>query len=166
MNDRPVEARWLKYIKYPVFLGIYGSIALAILSAGGLSTLDLFYQTGNGISVDRPGGYALLYGQIVFITVFALLVGKRGFCHTFCPIAVTLIIGRKIRNLARWPALHLAAAPDRCTGCGRCSQACPMSLDTRSMVRDGRMENTECILCGECVDACPEGAVRYAWRER
>jgi len=39
-----------------------------------------------------------------------------------------------------------------------------MSLDVRGMVRDRRMESTECILCGECVDACPEGAVGYAWR--
>ena len=82
---------------------------------------------------------------IIFITVFALLAGRRGFCHTFCPIAVMLILGRKIRNFARWPALHLAAAPDRCTGCGRCSRACPMSLDVRGMVREGRMEQTECL---------------------
>ncbi len=164
VNDRPVTAGWLNYLKYPVFLGIYGSLALAIYSAGGLTAFDPFYQTGNGISVAYPGGYVTLYAQIFFVTVFALLVGKRGFCHTFCPIAVMLILGRKVRNLARWPALHLAAAPDRCTGCGRCTKACPMSLDVRGMVRDRRMESTECILCGECVDACPEGAVGYAWR--
>lgn len=166
VNGRPVTAGWVNYLKYPVFLGIFGSIALAIYSAGGLSTVDFFYQTGNGISIDRPGGYALLYGQIAFITVFALLAGRRGFCHTFCPIAVMLIVGRKIRNLVGWPALRLAAAPERCVDCGRCSQACPMSLDVRGMVREGRMENTECILCGECVDTCPEDAVRYAWRGR
>ena len=166
VNGRPVTAGLLNYLKYPVFLGIFGSIALAIYSAGGLWVFDPFYQTGNGISIDRPGGYAPLYGQIVFITVFALLAGRRGFCHTFCPIAVMLIVGRKVRNLVGWPALRLAAAPERCVDCGRCSQVCPMSLGVRGMVREGRMENTECILCGECVDTCPEGAVRYAWRGR
>ncbi|HOI13455.1 MAG TPA: 4Fe-4S binding protein [Methanoculleus sp.] len=166
INGKPVTARWLNYLKYPVFLGIYGSIALAVYSSGGLSTVDFFYRTGNGISVDVPGGYTLLYAQITFITVFALLAGRRGFCHTFCPIAVMLIIGRKIRNLVGWPALHLAAAPDRCVDCGKCSQACPMSLDVRGMVREGKMENAECILCGGCVDTCPEGAVGYAWMGR
>jgi len=39
-----------------------------------------------------------------------------------------------------------------------------MGLDVHGMVREGRMESTECILCGECVDTCPEGAVRYAWK--
>jgi len=166
VNDRPVKAGWLNLLKYPVFLGIFGSIALAIYSAGGLATVDFFYQTGNGISVDRPGGYALLYGQIFFITVFALLAGKRGFCHAFCPIAVMLIVGRKVRNVVKWPALHLSADADRCVDCGRCSRACPMSLDVRGMVRERRMENAECILCASCVDACPESAVRYAWRGR
>jgi polyferredoxin len=164
LNGRAVKAGWLKYLKYPVFLGIYGSLALAILSAGGLATIDLFYQTGNGISVAYPGGYVTLYAQIFFITVFALLAGRRGFCHAFCPIAVMLILGRKVRNLVRWPALRLAADADNCKDCGRCSKACPMSLDVPAMVRDGRMEQTECILCGECVDTCPAGAVRYAWR--
>ncbi|WP_292518019.1 4Fe-4S binding protein [Methanoculleus sp.] len=166
INGRPVTVGWLNYLKYPVFLGIFGSIALAVHSAGGLWVFDPFYQTSNGISIDRPGAYTLLYAQIAFITVFALLAGRRGFCHTFCPIAVMLIIGRKIRNLAGWPALRLAADAGRCVDCGKCSEICPMSLDVRSMVREGRMEHAECILCGECLDACPEGAVRYAWRGR
>jgi len=77
-----------------------------------------------------------------------------------------MIAGRKIRNLGGWPALHLAAALDRCIDCAACSMACPMSLDVRGMVRRERMGNTECILCASCVDACPKGAVRYAWTGR
>ena len=165
LNNTRFRTGKLNWLKYLVFLLIFGPIAIAIYSAGGLSTIDLFYLTGNGISIDRPGAYAILYAQIAFITVFALLAGRRGFCHTFCPIAVLMIAGRKARNLVKWPALHLAAAPDRCTGCAACSRGCPMSLDVPGMVREGRMEQTECILCGECVDACPEGALRYAWAE-
>ncbi|WP_292364220.1 MULTISPECIES: 4Fe-4S binding protein [unclassified Methanoculleus] len=166
LNSTRFKIEWLNWLKYPIFLGIYGSIAVAIYSAGGLSTIDLFYQTGNGISIDRPGAYTLLYAQIAFITVFALLAGRRGFCHSFCPIAVMLIIGRKVRNLVGWPALRLAADAERCVDCGRCSETCPMSLDVRGMVREGRMEDAECILCGGCVDTCPQDAVRYAWRGR
>lgn len=166
LNSTRFKIGWLNWLNYPIFLGIYGSIAVAIYSAGGLSTIDLFYQTGNGISIDRPGAYVILYAQIAFITVFALLAGRRGFCHSFCPIAVMLIIGRKIRNLVGWPALRLAADAERCVDCGRCSETCPMSLDVRGMVREGKMEDAECILCGGCVDTCPQDAVRYAWRGR
>ncbi|HNT72664.1 MAG TPA: 4Fe-4S dicluster domain-containing protein, partial [Methanothrix sp.] len=76
------------------------------------------------------------------------------------------IIGRKIGNLFRWPALRLFADGDRCTGCGKCSTTCPMGLDVKDMIQQRRMEDAECILCGGCVDACPEGAIHYALWER
>jgi polyferredoxin len=73
-----------------------------------------------------------------------------------------LIIGRKIRNLILWPALHLSADANRCTDCRRCSRICPMGLDVNAMVRQRSMENTDCILCGACVDGCQERVIRYA----
>ncbi len=38
-----------------------------------------------------------------------------------------------------------------------------MGLDVNGMVRQGPMENPECILCANCVDTCPKGAIRTAW---
>ncbi|MDD2836234.1 MAG: 4Fe-4S dicluster domain-containing protein, partial [Methanothrix sp.] len=81
--------------------------------------------------------------------------------HYFCPIAVIMIIGRKIGNLIRWPALQLSADAVRCMDCDKCSKSCPMGLDVNNMVRQGRMENTECILCGGCVDVCPQQAIQH-----
>lgn len=163
LNNNPVRIGWLNKFKYLVFIGIFGSLAYTVYSAGKFTTIDLLYGTGNGISIAGPAGYTIFYAQIVFFTVFALLIGKRGFCHTFCPIAVMMIIGRKIRNLVRWPALHLAAEKDKCIDCGKCLKECPMSLDVNRMVRQEQMEHTECILCSSCVDTCPEGAITYAW---
>ena len=164
IHDRPLWTKKPDWFKYLVFLGIFGSLGYAIFSAGGFETVDLFYRTGNGISIAAAGGVAAFFGPVIIITVFALLFGRRGFCHIFCPIAVMLIIGRKIRNLVRWPALNLEADAERCTDCMKCSKGCPMSLDVNAMVRQGRMENAECILCGSCVDACPENVIGYAWR--
>jgi len=45
--------------------------------------------------------YTIFFAQIAFFTAFALLAGKRAFCHYFCPIAVILITGRRIRDLFR-----------------------------------------------------------------
>ena len=36
-----------------------------------------------------------------------------------------------------------------------------MGLDVHSMVKEGDMETTECILCASCADACPKGAITY-----
>lgn len=163
---RPLLTTKLDWLKYPVFLGIFGSIAFAIWSAGGLKTIDLFYRTQDGISILAAGGIAMFLGPALITAFFALIFGKRGFCHTFCPIAVMLMIGRKIRNLAGWPALHLEADKDRCIDCKKCSRGCPMSLDVNGMVRNGVMENSGCILCGSCVDTCPLGAITYGWSGR
>ena len=113
-------------------------------------------------SIAKPGAYTIFLVQITFFTVFAIFAGKRGFCHYFCPIAVIMIIGRKIRNLVRWPALQLSADAGLCTDCKKCSKNCPMGLDVNTMVQQGSMENTECILCGSCVDICPKYAISYA----
>ncbi len=74
-----------------------------------------------------------------------------------------MILGRKIRNLVKWPALRLKAEPDECIDCGRCTQNCPMSLDVNQMARTGYMENDECILCGNCVDTCPKDVIHFSF---
>lgn len=164
INNKRANIEWLNRLKYLIFLVIILiPLISAILSAGGLTTIDFFYNTDHGISIAKQGAYTIFLVQITFFTVFAILAGKRGFCHYFCPIAVIMIIGRKIRNLIHWPALHLSADMGECTDCKRCSENCPMGLDVNIMVRQGSIENTECILCGSCVDLCPKHAISYAF---
>lgn len=158
---RTTKMDWLKYL---VFLGIFGGIGYAIWLAGGLFGIDLFYRTENGISILAAGGVAALVGPVIIILAFTLIFGRRGFCHTFCPIAPLLMIGRKIRTLFHWPALHLAADSGRCIDCGACSAGCPMSLDVNGMVKKDEMEQAECILCANCADACPTGVISYGWK--
>jgi len=161
INDTWTNNMRLNWLKYMIFIIVFAPLVLAVHSAGGFTTIDPLYHTEDGISIAKEGAYTIFYGQITFITIFAILAGRRGFCHYFCPIAIIMIIGRKIRNLVGWPALRLSADGSRCTDCRRCSTSCPMSLDVSDMVRRGRMEDAECILCGSCVDACPKGAIRY-----
>jgi len=163
INNKKVNIGRLNWFKYLIFIVIiFIPLISAIRSAGGLTTIDFFYYTDHGISIAKPGAYTIFLVQITFFTIFAIFAGKRGFCHYFCPIAVIMIIGRKIRNLIHWPALHLSADTDLCTDCKKCSKNCPMGLDVNIMVQQGSMENTECILCGSCVDICPKQAISYA----
>ena len=164
LNDKNVRTGRMNLLKYPIFLFIlFIPLISAIRSAGGLKTIDLFYYTDQGISIAQQGSYTIFFVQIAFFTAFALLAGKRAFCHYFCPIAVILITGRKIRDLFRWPALQLSSDAGRCSNCRRCSATCPMSLDVNLMVRQRIMENSECILCGCCVDVCSENAISYSF---
>jgi ferredoxin-type protein NapH len=112
-----MRLNWLKYI---IFILVFAPLILAVHSAGGFTTIDPFYHTEHGISIAKEGAHAIFYGQITFITIFAISAGRCGFCHYFCPIAVMMIIGRNIKNLVGWPALRLVADGNRCTDCGRC----------------------------------------------
>jgi len=93
----------------------------------------------------------------------AVVFGRRAGCHTICWMAPFMILGRKIRNLVKWPALRLKAEPDKCSDCQRCTRSCPMSLDVHQMVQRANMEDSECILCGNCVDTCPKDAIHFSF---
>jgi NAD-dependent dihydropyrimidine dehydrogenase PreA subunit len=78
----------------------------------------------------------------------ALSVGIRNFwCRYLCPYGALL-------GLASVPS-PVAVRRDAhgCTGCGRCTRACPnrIAVARRTVVR-----SPECTACGACVEACPE----------
>jgi ferredoxin-type protein NapH len=157
---------WRNYVKYGVTVLWLAMIAYSFYGAGGIRSVDPFYGTVNGISISSL--QVLMIVGIIFGIIFivAYFMGRRGFCHVFCPIAVLMITGRKIRNLIGWPALQLGADASRCIDCMKCSKDCPTGLDVNGMVRNGEMENAECILCGSCVDTCPNNVISYAWKQK
>ncbi len=159
-----VREGWRKYVKYGIAVLWLGALAQAIITAGGIHSIDPFYGTVNGISISSPD--VLLIVLVIFTVIFlsAFLTGRRGFCNVLCPMAVIMIVGRKIRNVFCWPALQLSADSSRCIDCKRCSKACPMGLDVNGMVRKNEMENADCILCASCADSCPKGAITYSWK--
>jgi len=165
IQNKPVSGGRLNLIKYGVWVLWFVIIITTILSVGGIYAVNIFYSTYSGISLTEPISYLVYFIIFGGIFLFAVVSGKRGFCHYICPICVNFIIGRKIRNIIRWPALHLSANKSLCTGCNSCSGACPMGLDVKEMVRGEQMENTECILCASCTDICPEGAITYGFRD-
>jgi ferredoxin len=85
----------------------------------------------------------------------------RGFCHTFCWMAPFMIIGGKLGSLLSIRVIRLKADKDKCINCKICTRNCVMSLPVDAMVKNNKMNHTECILCGACIDNCPKKAISF-----
>ena len=76
-----------------------------------------------------------------------------------------MVIGSTIGKMLHLPQLHIEADKEGCISCGQCNKACPMGLDVKQMVAEGKNHNcTECIECGACVDVCPKKTLKYSMR--
>jgi len=161
VNPQRVSAKW-RAGKWVVWIPWVALVAVGFVVAGGVHGVQPFYGTVSGISVagdtDRPVVYAFVIYLAVVGTFFALaaVLGRRGGCHALCWMAPFMVIGRGIRNrVGSWLSLRLVAESDRCTSCGTCTIVCPMSIDVRTAVAAGQVEQPDCALCASCADACP-----------
>lgn len=159
INKKLARVKHLRIFKYVIGIVWIAFIIYAIISGPGLGEVNFFYNTESIVSTDSAAGLIRYYFIAGMLLILSLLLGKRGMCHYLCPMALINIAGTKASRILNIPSLHLEARKDKCTGCGQCAKACPMSLDTMEMVQKGAVENTECIHCGECGAACRFGAV-------
>jgi ferredoxin-type protein NapH len=169
INDRPSPGGKFNWIKWIIWGPWIGGIAALAISAGGYHAVEPFYQLEGGVTMAQPleagapPWFLIYYIIIALFLGLAVIFGRRASCHSICWMAPFMILGRKLRNLVRWPALRLVAEPDRCSDCLTCTRNCPMSLDVNGMVQRADMEDSECILCGTCVDGCTQGAIRFSF---
>ncbi len=163
INRKPARGGKLDWIKWVIWVPWVSLIVILAGSAGGYHRVDIFHLTDNGISVANPYMYITYYTVVGIFLILALTAGKRAGCHYICWMAPFMILGRKIRNLFKWPSLRLKADADKCVNCKKCTANCSMSLDVNQMVQKGTVENSECILCGTCVDVCPSDVIAYSF---
>ena len=152
------------FIKWLLWLPWISAIIILYVKAGGIKSLDFFYQTRYGLSVDSVQSL-ITYFVVLFVLIIipAFVFGKRSFCHHICWMAPFMIIGRGFRNRFKWVSLRLKTYPENCNHCHTCSDNCPMSLPVEAMVNQNKMETAECILCGTCIDGCEHNAIEYAF---
>ena len=67
----------------------------------------------------------MFYTVIGLIVGLALAAGRRSFCHHGCWMAPFMILGTKIRNIFKWPALHLKADKDEVHHLSKMRQGMP-----------------------------------------
>jgi polyferredoxin len=163
-RDRHVAGGRWNWIKYFIWVPWLGNIVFALVRLG-VRRVDPLYMTNSGLSAADVQGLAT-YIVIIGLLVLApsLVFGRRAFCHYLCWMAPFMVIGRRLGDALRIPALRLRAERERCTKCGTCTANCPMSLEVQAMVGRGSMRNDECILCGACADSCPKAAISLGWK--
>lgn len=147
--------RYLRYIKYFVFIGLVIATTLTI----GFMFTDIcpagFLVGTLPILVLNPGKYVpneFFYIALVFLILFFVLIFlvERGWCRYFCPVGAMLAPLNKVSFLYVW------VNKKNCINCNVCSAVCPMGIDIPNMNRD-----PECILCGKCIDACPKNVIEF-----
>ncbi len=152
---------WRNYIKYGIWLvWISGIIVCHVLGKGDY-TIQPFFMTDHGISISNIYGYVIYYGIIILFLIPAIIHGKRANCHYICWMAPFMILGYKAGRLLHLPQLRIKSKTEKCTGCGKCSRVCPMSLEVPKIAKLGEIKNAECILCGECISACGNKVLKY-----
>jgi polyferredoxin len=164
VQDKPARTGRADWIKWLIWVPWIGLIVAMVVVAGGYRTVDPLYNMDLATTAAGAiGRYVIYFAVVGTVLALSLAAGRRGFCHYVCWMAPFMILGRKVRNLLRWPALGLRSEPGRCISCNICTKNCPMSLEVMQMALDGKMEHSECILCGTCVDTCPKDAIHYCF---
>lgn len=156
---KPAKLGWRSYLKYAIWVPWMVSIVAGAWFAGGFSVVDPMYHTTNGISVGNLMALAIYFGIVALFFIPNLFMGRRAMCHCICWMAPFMVIGEKLGSAFRIPQLHIEAEPERCITCGKCTKACPMSLDVEALLQEGGIADAECVQCAACADACPKGAL-------
>jgi ferredoxin-type protein NapH len=101
---------------------------------------------------------------VVFLFLFVLLFGKRGFCHKGCWIYPLLQFSTWTGKIIRTPSLYVEIKNKvDCNDCKLCTNNCSMSIDINRYVRFNTNLPNNCIQCGTCVDKCPNNVLKFSF---
>jgi len=160
IQPKQFAPKWLRFLKYVIYIAWLGLIVMMFISAGGIAKSDFFYMTDNGISVSQPANYIIYYGVLFITFILPLIFGKRATCYMICWMAPFMVIGQSLSRLIRLPRLRIKTAADTCIDCKKCDKSCPKSLPVSNYVKKGEITDIECNKCFVCVDNCPTKSLK------
>lgn len=117
-----------------------------------LASIEGFLRTPYNMVADTKMLLFFLNPTPTLLVIMGvLLLGGMLFpafwCRGFCPYGALLGL------FSLFSPLAVRRKADRCTGCRRCSRACPSRIPVHEK---SRVSNPECLGCTECMGACPE----------
>ncbi|UCH15607.1 MAG: 4Fe-4S binding protein [Bacteroidales bacterium] len=134
----------------------------------------IFSEQTPKVDVGHPGAgkfatshirYFLPYiPVVVFIFIFVLMFGRRGFCHRGCWLYPLIALSTRLGTFIRTPSLYVAIRNSReCNDCKLCTRNCTMSIDVNNHVQTKVPLPNNCVQCGQCVDTCTRDVLRFAF---
>jgi len=161
LNDKPIERKMNNWFRI-VIVSVWAIMMVATVFIGGISRVELGYPGAGRFATSNIRYFLPYIPVVIFMFVFVLLFGRRGFCYRGCwiyPIvAASTYVGRKLRI----PSLHVAVQDkEACLDCKKCDRNCPMSIDVMAVVQAGGTFPNNCVQCGTCVDSCPKNLLTY-----
>lgn len=131
---------WIRYIMF-------------LLSLSFVSSLFIFKVK----NIENIMFWSFLVGNIIYYALGILLVfifkDNRAFCKYICPVTIFL------KPASYFSYLRVKCNHDKCIGCKKCINNCPMNVDMLDNSRK-RKNGTECILCFKCIKYCPKKALK------
>ena len=153
---KPAKLGWRTRVKYVIWVPWLCTIVTCAWMAGGFTAVDPLAGIPGGISLNNPLGLGIYFGIVALFFVPNLFLGRRAMCHCICWMAPFMVLGGKLGRVLHAPQMRVAADADACVACGKCVEACPMSLDVPALAQGGCIVDAECIQCAACADACPK----------
>ena len=121
-------------------------------------TISLFGVTPLTVraALAKAETYVYLAGELLMAMFFWVAFLGRGYCY-YCPL------GTVLSGLAKLGGQRIDTNLTKCVQCGRCTAACPMSIDVRDFAKQkAAVKDSLCVGCGHCVDACPTQTLQYS----
>ena len=154
--------RWLKYLKYVIFLLFCIVLPLVVVDFVGQGKpwfCAYICPSGTflgGIPLVAANpflqsalGWLWTWKLTILIVLLVLsLFFYRPFCRYLCPLGAIYGCFNRV-------ALLKYKKTDSCIDCGKCRKVCPFDLDPSK-----QPNSMECIRCGRCIDACPTDALQ------
>ena len=138
--------RWL-FLGIALFFTIWWLLFLAGVSVG----------DGN-VQVKKLETIIYLCFELMMAMFFWVAYRGRAYCY-YCPLGTILAL------LGRVAGQEIVTNQKKCIQCGKCNEACPMSIDIKSNAQKGEaVKNLRCVGCGHCVDVCPSQTLDYTTR--
>ena len=147
--------RWLKYVVLALLAvqkGMAPPFFCEWLCPAGTLGAALPLMAANPAMRALAGAlFSWKFAVLVLIVVAAIVI-PRPFCRYLCPLGAFYSLFNRVSFY------RLSLNTERCIGCGRCAQICPMGIDARQ-----NTNSPECIRCGHCQSACPTQAVHQGF---
>lgn len=127
--------------------------------AFGFTLYWTFFRTGqNQAFISNLETIKYLIFELLMAMFFWVAFVGRLYCY-YCPL------GTLLGWLGKVGGQRIATNETHCIQCGKCTAACPLSIDVRSYAMHGLpMEDLSCVGCGHCIDACPTETLKYKTR--